>query len=68
MEGEKQKKTKCKPRSRHEKGETAEETYGGEESYENNGDAGKADEAVANSGMQAIYNEIRHSGRILKVI
>lgn len=58
MEGG-EKKTKCKPGSRREKGESIEETYGGEESYENNGDAGKADEAVANSGMQAIYNEIR---------
>lgn len=59
MEGEKQKKTKCKPGSRREKGETAEETYNGKESYEKIGDTGKADEAVANSSKQAIYKEIR---------
>lgn len=59
MEGEKQKKGKGKTGSRREKSELAEENYGDEESHGNNGEAGKANEAVASSDMQAIYNEIR---------
>ena len=56
MEGEKQKKTKGKPGSRREKGETVEEANSDEESYENNGDA---NEEAASPFMQTIYNEIR---------
>ena len=53
---EKQKKTKGKPGSKRDKGETVEEAYSDKESYENNGDANKE---AANPFMQAIYNEIR---------
>lgn len=56
MEGVKQKKSKCKPGSKRDKGESAEETHSDEESYESNGGA---NEEAASPFMQAIYNEIR---------
>ena len=52
MKGNKQKKTKAKQGSRCDKGETVEETYSNEESYENNGNA---DDKVVNPIMLAIY-------------
>ena len=56
MEGEKQKKTKLKPSSKHDKTATSDETYEDEDGNEDNGGA---DKEVANPNMQAIYNEIR---------
>ena len=72
MEGEKQKKTKGKPGSKHDKGETVEEVYSNEESYENNGDANE--EAASpfmpfttkfrhRSDLKSEISEFRHSLR-----
>lgn len=53
MEGENQKKAKCKPGSKRDKGEIAEETHSDE------GCHGDANEELASPVMQAIYKEIR---------
>lgn len=57
MEGEKLRKSTRKTGFGREKGDSAEEIHGGEESHEDNGETGQANEA--SSDMQAIYNEIR---------
>lgn len=59
MEGEKQKRAKNKAGSRREKGETTGDMDAGEDGNGNNGEARKASEAVASSGIQTIRDEIQ---------
>lgn len=59
MEGEKQKRVKNKAGSKREKGETTEDMDGGEDGKGINGEAWKASEAAASSGIQTIRDEIR---------
>ena len=68
MEGDKQKKTKCKSGSRRDKGETVEETYSEEENSENNGDAGEAEaSSVRELACGLSTTRFVLSGRLLKV-
>lgn len=59
MEWEKQKRVKNKAGSKREKGETTEDMDGGEDGKGINGEAWKASEAAASSGIQTIRDEIR---------
>lgn len=59
MEGGKQKRGKSKTGSKHEKGEIIEDIDGGEEGHGKDGERGKANEEVANSGITAFRDEIR---------
>lgn len=53
MEGEKQKMGKSKTGSKYEKGEVIEDIDGGEEGHGKEGERGKSNKEVANSGITA---------------